>query len=128
MLTVTTAAPTVLQTIPGLDAAAAARAVARRQQIRFSSVNEFARYTGLLLDDDQAESLGVAPGEGGTLSLWSAQLGYVRQIHWTLTPIDDGGRPWRSEYSFALPLPENADGIPAEKPGTKVFDDPLPAR
>lgn len=127
-INVNTASLPVLRMIPGLEEAAAKRAMSRRQQRAFTSVYEFLQYTGLFMDDDEQSLISLYPGGTGTLNLWSAKFGALRHVHWALTPIDDGGSPWRSQYAVVLPLPETSDAAPAQTSGAKIFDDALSAR
>ncbi len=127
-INVNTASLPVLRMIPGLEEDTAQRVLARRRQTVFTGVAEFLRYTGLFMDDEEQTVISLYPGGTGTLELWSPKLGALRHVHWSLTPVDDRGRPWRSQYAVVLPLPESLDAAPPEKPGTKVFDDTLPAK
>ena len=128
LININTAGVPVLRMIPFMDEPTARRVMAYREQQPFVSINTFERFTGLPLNDEQELELSMYPGGTGTLSLWSERLGYVRHIKWSLTPIDDGGGPWSTQYAFVLPLTGNLDGVGAEKPRAKVFENALPAR
>ena len=53
--------------------------------------------------------LSLYPMDSGTLTMWSPQGGPLRVLHWTLTPFNREGRPWREDYEFALPQDDRPD-------------------
>lgn len=73
------------------------------------------------------EGLSMYPSASGTLKLWSPRGGAVQVMHWTLTPLDDGGRPWREDYEFTLPQNSRLVAGDAVATAAKVFAEPLPA-
>lgn len=101
MVNINTAPPQILQTLPGVDEAAARRMVAMRQNLPFMLAWEFLDTFKLPLDEFAPVSM-LATGRG-TLQLWHNAGGSIRMVHWTLTPGDEGGRPWRLDYTLALP-------------------------
>lgn len=125
-LNVNTATPTSLLALPGMTEAAVNRILAARAVAPLISVDEFARVAGSLGVEPDAVML--YPGMAGTLLLWSEQGGPARLWHWRLTPIDDGGKPWRIEYEAAFSQPEALDAVSVRQPAAKVFSDSLPAK
>lgn len=124
-INVNTAPVEVLASLPGLDRAAAERVVAARELQPFSLRAAFAEFTGGLAAGEEAVSL--YPSMSGTLKLWSPRGGAVQVLHWTLTPLDDGGRPWREDYEFTLPQDGRLDAAPPRTVETPLFADPAPA-
>ena len=125
MLNVNTASERVLASLPGVDAAMAARAVAARAVQPFTNLPMFHQLLGVVVPAE--EMLSLYPSGSGTLKLWSAGGGAVHVLHWTLTPLDDGGRPWREDYELTL----SQDGAPvdtvARQVAAPVLADPPPA-
>lgn len=116
----------VLRTIPGVDAQTAARMLALRDQVPFMLVWQLVQTFGLPLTDD--DTLRLFASHSGTLRLWHNVAGPVRLIHWTLTPYDEGGRPWRLDYEIALPRDEVTDTALARTTQTPLFAEPAAAR
>jgi len=115
----------VLRTIPGVDEDMAARMVALRDQTPFLLVWQLVQTFGLPLSDD--DTLLLFAANSGTLRLWHNATGPVRVIHWTLTPYDEGGRPWRLDYEIALPRDEVTDNALARTTQTPLFAPPAAA-
>lgn len=118
-INVNTAPADVLAAIPGVDRGAAARVVALRALRPFVNLSEFRQAAGLGPTDD--DLLSLYPTTSGTLRLWSRGGGTVQLLHWTLTPRDDGGRPWREDYEFTLPADERTTRGDARPVAAKVF-------
>ncbi|WP_462114068.1 type II secretion system protein GspK [Lysobacter xanthus] len=118
-LNVNTAAPEALQAIPGVDADAARRIVDARRLRPFTSLAAVYQVLGTVPGDEGLLSL--YPMDSGTLALSSPRGGATRVLHWTLTPFDRGGRPWREDYEFALPTDDRAgEGVVRASPA-KIF-------
>jgi general secretion pathway protein K len=100
-LNINTAPPEVLQSLPGVDGDTAARIVALRERLPFMLSWQFLQEFALPLDE--FAPIGLLPVGYGTLSLWHNEAGPLRVVHWTLTPTDAGGRPWRLDYEIVLP-------------------------
>lgn len=98
MINVNTAPPGALRTLDGVDAAMAARVVARRKLQPFMTDMGFYEFLGLAIPFDS--SIRLYPLSSGTLRLWGSRGGQVQFVHWKLTPGDDGGRPWREDYEL----------------------------
>ena len=118
-LNVNTAAPEVLQAIPGVDEAAARRIVDARALRPFTSLAAAYQVLGTVPGDEGLLSL--YPMDSGTLALSSPRGGALRVLHWTLTPFDRGGRPWREDYEFALPKDDRAAQGVVRDSAAKVF-------
>ncbi len=120
-----TAPARVLRVLPGVDADIAERIVARRAIAPFVDLAAVYAFIGAVPPDE--DHLSLYPSESGTLRLWAPQGGTVQTIHWTLTPWDDGGRPWRENYGLTLPQ-DNYSSPPAlARPAAAVFAKPVPA-
>ena len=104
---VNTAPADALRIVPGVDAGTSARIVALRAKAPFVLEWQFIRDFQLPIDPFQPVTL-LGAGSG-TLSLWHNAGGPVDLLHWTLTPADAGGRPWRLDYEITLPSDEIAD-------------------
>ncbi|MGH8075371.1 MAG: hypothetical protein ACREO4_15070 [Lysobacter sp.] len=117
-------APTgVLQTLPGVDQAKAERMVAMRRSLPFMLTWQFFDTFDLPLDE--MAPVGLLATGNGTLRLWhNASGGPIRVLHWTLTPIDEGGRPWRLDYEIVLPRDEVTTDIPAGPTASPLFAAP----
>ncbi|WP_189450779.1 type II secretion system protein GspK [Cognatilysobacter xinjiangensis] len=126
VININTAPASVLASLPGVDSAVAERIVALRRLRPFLNVGEFRQLTGTLLTDEDALSL--YPSASGTLKLWSPAGGTVQILHWTLTPRDDGGRPWREDYEFTLPADQRTTRGDARPIAAKVFAAEAPAQ
>lgn len=124
-ININTAPVEVLASLPGLDRAAAARVVSARELRPFSLRAAFRDFAGALASGE--DSVSLYPSMSGTLKLWSPRGGAVQVLHWTLTPLDDGGRPWREDYEFTLPQDGRLDAGPARAVATPLFADPAPA-
>lgn len=100
-LNINTAPARVLMSLPGVDAAMATRAIGVRTLRPFLDLTTFYQVLGAVPASE--DLLALYPSGSGIIKLWSPDGGAVRVVHWTLTPIDDGGRPWREDYEFDLP-------------------------
>lgn len=121
-INVNTAPARVLLTLPGVDASMAQRAVAARTLAPFTSLTAFYGVLGAIPANE--DLLALYPMASGTLKLWSPEGGAVMVLHWTLTPRDDGGRPWREDYEFIHPGDEAAKQGMARPVAAKVFAEP----
>lgn len=126
MVNLNTASADTLALLPGIDEASAARAVAMRQVTPFLSTWRFREAFPLALPDDEA--LILYPNNAGNLKLWDAFAGPTRLIHWTMTPFDEGGRPWRIDYEVNLPRGNDDDPGLARTPQTPLLAAPVASR
>jgi hypothetical protein len=105
-ININTATEESLQLLPGVDRSLARRIVALRETMPYVLTWQFIRDFGLPMDEMQP--IGLSAVGYGTLALWH-DVGPRRVLHWTLTPIDAGGRPWRIDYEITLPRDEVTD-------------------
>lgn len=123
VINVNTAPAEVLQVLPGVDAGIAQRVVARRALVPFVRLPEFYAFIGAVPADE--DRLSLYPSDSGTMRLWAPLGGGVLTVHWTLTPWDDGGRPWREDYGLNLPQ-ERGTAVPAlARPATALLAQPV---
>lgn len=100
-INVNTAPVEVLRVLPGIDAGIAGRIVAKRALAPFVNMHSFQAFVGGVVAEE--DRLSLYPSDSGTMRLWAPLGGGVQTVHWTLTPWDDGGRPWREDYGLTLP-------------------------
>ncbi|WP_144811211.1 type II secretion system protein GspK [Aerolutibacter ruishenii] len=120
-----TAPASVLALIPGLDVDQAARLAALRNEVPFTSVRQVEQT--FPISPVASEFLTLFSSQSGNLTLWGRHFGVKRLIHWTLTPFNDGGPPWRLDYEVTLPRGNESDPAVAEPPETPLFAQPDPA-
>lgn len=101
-LNVNTAPASVLRLLPGVGDEAAERVTAARALAPFVRLASFYELVGLVPVDE--DLLSLYPLGSGTLRLWSSAGGRAHLVHWVLTPRDAGGRPWREDYEFTVPI------------------------
>lgn len=123
-INVNTAPPRVLRIIPGVTAELAERAVARRKVQPFLTEGGF--YQALGLSAGAESSITMYPSMSGTLKLWPARGGQVQLVHWSLTPGDDGGKPWREDYELTHSH-DRTDGGVALPVASRLFAKPVAA-
>lgn len=125
VVNVNTAPPRVLRTIEGVDEDMAARVVARRKTQPFLTEVAFFEFLGL---GKSAEApIAVYPAMSGTLKLWPSHGGQVGLVHWTLTPVENGGRPWREDYEL-IQSQANASDAVAYPVRSRLFAKPMAAQ
>lgn len=122
-INVNTAPAPVLHSLLGVDAAAAQRVVAARRLAPLLDLAAFAQIVGNI--PPESDLLSLYPANSGILRLWSADGSVVRVIHWTLTPLDDGGKPWREDYEFTLAHAQSADAGVARSTHAAIFAEPV---
>lgn len=125
LVNVNTASAMVLRSLPGIDGAMADRVVAARDLQPFTNLPMFIDLLGVVPPAE--EMLSLYPSGSGTLKLWPAGGGAVQVLHWTLTPLDDGGRPWREDYELTLSQDAAPGDTVARQVAAAVFADPPPA-
>lgn len=109
----------VLAMIPGMDAAQAERLVALRTQAPFVSLGQIRQTFTISPIADEAMTL--FSSNSGNLSLWDKRQGRQRLLHWTMTPYDYGGRPWRINYEVTLPRGQQPDPDVVQPPASPFF-------
>ena len=125
VLNVNTAPVRVLRTITGIDKAMAERVVAFRKTQPFLTETAFFEFLGLR--GSLSEAPIVYPAASGTLKLWPSRGGQVVLVHWTLTPIENRGRPWREDYELIQSQAPSADAV-ALRVRSRLFAEPVAAR
>lgn len=111
MVNVNTAPIDVLRTLPGVDETVAKRIVALRESTPYMLGWQFLDTFDIPLDE--LAPIGLLATGNGTLRLWHNAGGPIRVVHWTLTPTDEGGRPWRIDYELVLPRDDISNDTPA---------------
>jgi hypothetical protein len=125
VVNVNTAPARVLRTIEGVDEDMAARVVAFRKTQPFLTEVAFFEFLGL---GKSAEApIAVYPAMSGTLKLWPSHGGQVGLVHWTLTPVENGGRPWREDYELIQSQAIASDAV-AYPVRSRLFAKPVAAR
>lgn len=122
-INVNTATVETLQALPGVDRALAERIVALRATMPNVLGSQFIRDFSLPMDEMDPISL-YASGYG-TLALWH-NAGPRQIVHWTLTPTDAGGRPWRLDYEITLPRDDVTDSSLARPTASPLLPGPAP--
>lgn len=118
-INVNTAPAEVLQVLPGIDAGIAERVVARRALGPFVQLGAFHAFIGAVPAEE--DRLSLYPADSGTMRLWAPLGGGVLTVHWTLTPWDDGGRPWREDYGLTLPQQPATTAQALARPATPLL-------
>ena len=122
VLNVNTAPAEVLALLPGVSPEIARRVVDLRRQTPFTSLGQVRQTMPIDLGDEEAVTLFSNPS--GNLILWDSRQGARRLLHWTLTPFDELGGPWRIDYEVTLPRGEQPDPGMAKQPATPLFSPP----
>jgi general secretion pathway protein K len=122
-INVNTAPVEVLQVLPGIDAGTAERIVARRALAPFTHLSAFHGFIGGVVAEE--DRLSLYPSDSGTMRLWAPLGGGVHTVHWTLTPWDDGGRPWREDYGLTLPQDPGNTVQALARPAAALLAKPL---
>ena len=124
-ININTAPPRVLRVIEGMDDEKVARAIAFRKVQPF--LTDVAFFDLLGLPKSLEAPVAVYPAGSGTLKLWPSHGGQVRLVHWTLTPTEDRGRPWREDYELIQSQAPLRDGV-AYPVRSRLFSQPVAAR
>lgn len=116
---INTAPESVLELLPGVTPAMAKRVVdLRNAQAIF---DEASVSTLLPTLPAEADLVSLHPGVSGTLTVLPKQGAGGSLVHWTLTPFDDGGRPWRIDYELRLPARPRDGQPPAREAATPLL-------
>lgn len=124
-LNINTAPVQVLSLLPGLSQENAERMVEVRRMLPFLSTY-LARQT-FAINPAMDDSLALFAKPSGNLILWDENSGARRLQHWTLTPYEVGGPPWRIDYEVILPRGNESDQAVAGTPSTPLFSTQDPA-
>lgn len=122
---INTAPASVLQLLPGVTAEMAARVVAMRQLQAFYQY--WAVYELLPTVPPDLDLVSLHPGGSGTISIWPEAGTAGSLLHWTLTPFDDGGHPWRIDYELGLSARPRGERAPAREAATPLLAHPVAA-
>lgn len=120
-----TAPAAVLASLPGVDEAAAQRIIDGRGLQPYTDLARVAQMLpGLPADSDL---LSLYPSASGILRVWPREGGQARVLHWTLTPLNEGGPPWREDYEYSLTQEGIDPGRVARAAETAVLAEPAAA-
>ena len=125
VVNVNTAPARMLRTLEGVDEEKAARAIAFRKLQPFLTDTAFFQFLGLPKSLDAP--VAVYPAMSGTLKLWPSHGGQVGLVHWTLTPDEERGRPWREDYELIQSQAPSHDDV-AYPVRSRLFGQQVAAR
>ena len=118
-LNINTAPPHVLKLLPGLTPENTARMVELRRTAPFLSTTQAQQNFGISPAFDEGLALFAKPS--GNLILWDHHSGARHLLHWTLTPFEVNGPPWRIDYEVILPRGNESDQAVVGSPSTPLF-------
>lgn len=124
-LNINTAPAPVLELLPGLSPQNAARMAELRRAAPLLSIRQAQETFGITPVFEEVLSLFAIPS--GNLILWDERSGARRLLHWTLTPLETDGPPWRIDYEVTLPRGNEPDQAVVGTPQTPLFTQPDPA-
>lgn len=118
-LNINTAPEQVLALLPGMDPENAKRMAEMRRATPFLSTYH-AQQT-FTLSPALEDGLALFAKPSGNLTLWNKNSGARQLLHWTLTPYEVGGPPWRIDYEVILPRGNESAQVVAGAPATSLF-------
>lgn len=118
-MNINTAPVEVLQLLPGVSPETAERMVELRGTTPFLSTWQ-ARQT-FNISGALEDGLALFAKPSGNLILWDQHAGSRRLLHWTLTPYEVGGPPWRIDYEVILPRGNQSDRVVVGTPQTPLL-------
>ncbi|WP_374602796.1 general secretion pathway protein GspK [Arenimonas sp.] len=121
LVNINTADAGVLASMPGWNADIAERIIQSRASGPLPDTVTLRRLVAVMPAD--ADSVILYPGDTFTLTTWSSLGGAALHEQWQLTPMEEGGRPWRTLYRLWMPRPEPLDADMARPTGAPVFGD-----
>ena len=121
-ISLNTAPASLLALLPGVSRSMADRVVALRELQPIYLDSTVYELLPTLPQEDGLVSL--HPGDSGTLAVWPPGGGVGSLLHWTLTPYDDGGQPWRIDYELPLPARARDSTTPLREAATPLLADP----
>lgn len=124
-LNINTAPAHVLALLPGLTEKNATRMTEVRRLTPFLSVIEAQETFGIGVAPEGTLTLFAIPS--GNLILWDQHSGARQLLHWTLTPLEADGPPWRIDYEVTLPRGNESDQTVVGTPATPLFTAPDPS-
>ncbi len=122
---VNTAPASVLELLPGVTADMAARVIAMRQLQAFYQY--WAVYELLPTVPPDLDLVSLHPGGSGSIEVWPDGGAAGSFLHWTLTPFDDGGHPWRIDYELGLSARPRGKRTPVREAATPLLAHPAAA-
>jgi len=123
-LNVNTAPLQVLELAPGLTAENARRMVELRRTTPFVSLWQVQQTFGMGMGTGFEDGLTLFAKPSGNLILWDRHSGARQLLHWTLTPLEPKGPPWRIDYEVILPRGNESDQAVVGSPSTPLFSTP----
>lgn len=124
-LNINTAPIPILELLPGLTPENAIRMVEMRRATPFLSTWQAQQTFGI--GESFEDGLSLFAKSSGNLILWDRHSGTRRLLHWTLTPFEVNGPPWRIDYEVTLPRGNESDQAVVGTPATPLFSPPDPA-
>jgi len=118
-LNINTAPAPVLALLPELTPENTARMVELRRTTPFLSTYQAQQDFGIGTTMEDGLALFAKPS--GNLILWDQHSGARRLLHWTLTPFEVNGPPWRIDYEVILPRGNESDQAVVGSPSTPLF-------
>ena len=122
-INVNTASLRVLETVPGVTPDQAKRVLAMRALAPLNSYPE----AQVLLPSIPPDSglLSLYPSSSGTLEIWPGEGSAGWLVHYTLTPFENDGSPWRIDYALRLARPLQATVAVVRARGAALLAGPL---
>ncbi|MGB3394183.1 MAG: type II secretion system protein GspK [Stenotrophomonas sp.] len=124
-LNINTAPYPVLALLPELTPENATRMVELRRTNPFLSTFQAQQDFGIGTTLEDGLALFAKPS--GNLILWDHHSGARHLLHWTLTPFEVNGPPWRIDYEVILPRGNEPDQAVVGSPSTPLFTPPDPS-
>lgn len=121
-LNLNTAPASVLALLPGMNQEQAERMVAFRAQTPFRTI--WQAQQGFPIASIIEGNLTLFSNPSGNLILWDRRFGVRRLVHWTLTPLEIGGPPWRIDYEVILSRGKQPAEGEVKTPATPLFAAP----
>ena len=122
-ININTASLQVLEAVPGVTPEQARRVLAMRA---LAPLNSFPEAQALLPSiPPDSGLLSLYPGNSGTLEIWPGEGSAGWLIHYTLTPFENDGSPWRIDYALRLARPLQATVAVARARGAALLAGPL---
>ena len=118
-LNINTAPAQVLGLLPELTPENITRMVELRRATPFLSTQQAQQNFGVGTTLEDGLALFAKPS--GNLILWDHQSGARHLLHWTLTPFEANGPPWRIDYEVILPRGNELDQAVVGSPSTPLF-------
>lgn len=122
-INVNTASLQVLETVPGVTPDQARRVLAMRALAPLDSYPEAQALLPSIPPDSGLLSL--YPGNSGTLEIWPGGGSAGLLVHYTLTPFENDGSPWRIDYALRLARPLQANVAAVGPVGATLLAGPL---